>query len=225
MASVEVCSLHIGTYPMGNFNPAPDWVGCKQFLNWDTCAKTERTERDTGRERGRGRISLRPILQWQAVTEWRGFSTTPGFINLGHMVHTNKKLQHGREGKCESWWRNVQSSLISASTWLHLKLINIILTEILIRRRDALSERWWWYLMKRARGECSRDQTGCCKVPATFFSDGFKLRGGVRLTVTDRRLSFVQLHRDKSAQTANSGHLKLSADYLWNCVFLQDHEP
>lgn len=32
--------------------------------------------------------------------------------------------------------------------------------------------------------------------------------------ITDRRLSVVQPHDDKSAGTANSGPLELSADYL-----------
>lgn len=51
-------------------------------------------------EREAQRKSLRPILLWQeAVTEWRGISLLPGFINLGHMVHTNKKLQHRQKQK------------------------------------------------------------------------------------------------------------------------------
>ena len=145
MASVEVCSLHIGTYPMGNFNPAPDWVGCKQFLKWDTCVKTERTENERFRKgkrwRGRERESLRPILLWQeAVTEWRGLTILSGFINLGHMAHTNKKLQQKRKRKRAPWRENFQNRP-SSIAWFNLKFVNIKLTDYLIRRRDILSKR------------------------------------------------------------------------------------
>lgn len=49
----------------------------------------------------------------------------------------------------------------------------------------------------------------------SLWHDGLKVSEGVWLIVTDRRLSFVQLNYDKSAETANSAIIS------WLCVFLK----